>query len=206
MLKDILTFISVLTAMLLLKSIVSLFPSLAACMIRSKECFNLEGSVKLSRDRDMLAWAMILPFCLVTYRFNLFGTGFMNGWNEDIRLAVIVGLFVIYIIFRDAVFRLFRPQRIPKKTYMTAGNAAHTFFVILTLILLATGGVMTVTNADEQVITTAMLWISATIYIFFIFRKFEIFTSSCSLFTAFLYLCALEILPTGILMVSEIIF
>ena len=175
MLKDILTFISVLTAMLLLKSIVSLFPSLAACMIRSKECFNL------------------------------FGTGFMNGWNEDIRLAVIVGLFVLYIIFRDAVFRLFRPQRIPKKTYMTAGNAAHTFFVILTLILLATGGVMTVTNADEQVITTAMLWISATIYIFFIFRKFEIFTSSCSLFTAFLYLCALEIIPTGTWVISAII-
>ena len=93
MLLNILTIISVLTAMLLLNSIVSIFPSLAACMTRSKECFNLEASVKLSRDRDLLAWAMILPFCLVTYRFNLFGTGFMDGINEDIRLASIIGLF-----------------------------------------------------------------------------------------------------------------
>ena len=205
MLKDILTSISVLTAMFLLRSIVSIFPSLAACMARSKECFNLESSVKLSRDRDMLAWAMILPFCLVTYSFDLFGTGFMNGWNEDIRLAVIVGMFALYILFRDIVFRLFRPQRIPKKTYMTAGNAAHTFFVILTLALLSAGGIMTVTNADEQVTTTAMLWISAAIYLVFIFRKLEIFTSSCSLFTAFLYLCALEIIPTGTLVISAII-
>ena len=205
MLLNILTIISVLTAMLLLNSIVSIFPSLAACMTRAKECFNLEASVKLSRDRDLLAWAMILPFCLVTYRFNLFGTGFMDGINEDVRLASIVGLFSLYILFRDAAFRLFRPQRISKRAYMTAGNAAHTFFIILTLILLATGGVMAVTGADEHVIKTAMLWISAGIYLLFILRKLEIFISSCSVFTAFLYLCALEIIPTGTLVISAII-
>jgi hypothetical protein len=88
---------------------------------------------------------------------------------------------------------------------MTAGNAAHTFFIILTLILLATGGVMAVTGADEHVIKTAMLWISAGIYLLFILRKLEIFISSCSVFTAFLYLCALEIIPTGTLVISAII-
>jgi hypothetical protein len=88
---------------------------------------------------------------------------------------------------------------------MTAGNAAHTFFIILTLILLATGGVMAVTGADEHVIKTAMLWISAGIYMLFILRKLEIFISSCSVFTAFLYLCALEIIPTGTLVISAII-
>ena len=205
MLKDILTTVSILTTMLLLRSIVSIFPSLAACMARSKECFNLEASVKLTRDRNLLAWAMILPFCLLTYRFNLFGTGFMNGFNENIRLACIIGVFTLYLVFRDAVFRLFRPQRIPKKTYMVAGYAAHTFFVILTLMLLAAGGIMSVTGTDETVIKTAMLWISAGIYLLFILRKFEIFVSSCSVFTAFLYLCALEIIPTGTLVISAII-
>ena len=206
MLKDILITISVLTAMLLLRSIVSIFPSLAACMTRAKECFNLESSVKLSRDRDMLAWAMILPFCLITYSYDLFGTGFMNGYNEDLRLGVIIAMFVLYIIFRNAVYDLFRPQRIPKRTYSTGGFAAHTFFIILTLILMATGGFMTAMGADKEVITTAMLWISAGIYMLFIVRKLEIFISSCSIFTAFLYLCALEIIPTGTLVISAIIF
>jgi hypothetical protein len=205
MLQNILTIFSVLTTMLFLKNIVSIFPSLAACMTRAKECFNLEASVKLSRDRDLLAWAMIIPFCLITYRFNLFGTGFMNGINEDIRLAATVIVFALYILFRDSVFRLFRPQRISKRAYSTAGNAAHTFFVILTFILLAAGGIMTITGTDEHVIATAMLWISASIYTLFIIRKLEIFTSSCSVFTAFLYLCALEIIPTGTLVISAII-
>ena len=206
MLKDILITISVLTAMLLLRSIVSIFPSLAACMARTKECFNLESSVKLSRDRDLLAWAMILPFCLLTYSFNLFGTGFMNGYNEDLRLLVIIGMFALYIAFRYAVYKLFSTQRIPTRTYSTGGFAAHTFFVILTFLLLATGGFMTATGADKEVIKTAMLWISAGIYLLFIVRKLEIFTSSCSIFTAFLYLCALEIIPTGTLVISAIIF
>ena len=205
MVTDILSFISILSAMLVLRSLVSIFPSLVACLVRAKECFNLEASVKLSRDRNLLAWAMILPFCLVTYRFDLFGKGFMDGFNENIRLASIVGLFSLYILFRDAAFRLFRPQRISKRAYMTAGNSAHTFFIILTMILLATGGVMSVTGADEQVIKTAMLWISAGIYMLFILRKLEIFISSCSVFTAFLYLCALEIIPTGTLVISAII-
>ena len=88
---------------------------------------------------------------------------------------------------------------------MVAGYAAHTFFVILTLMLLAAGGIMSVTGTDETVIKTAMLWISAGIYLLFILRKFEIFVSSCSVFTAFLYLCALEIIPTGTLVISAII-
>jgi hypothetical protein len=175
-------------------------------MARTKECFNLESSVKLSRDRDLLAWAMILPFCLLTYSFDLFGTGFMNGYNEDLRLAVIIGMIALYIAFRYAVYILFRPQRIPKRTYNTGGYAAHTFFVILTFILLTIAGVMTATGADKDVIKTAMLWISAGIYLLFIVRKLEIFTSSCSIFTAFLYLCALEIIPTGTLVISAIIF
>ena len=205
MLNNILITVSILAAMLLLKSIVSIFPSLAACMARSKECFNLEASVKLSRDRNLLAVAMILPFCLVTYRFDLFGIGFMNGFDENIRLAAIIGIFGVYIMFREAVYRLFRPQRIPKNTYKVAGNAAHTFFVILTLLLLLTGGLMTALGVDESAVTSAMLWLSAVIYGLFNLRKFQIFVSSCSVFTAFLYLCALEIIPTGTMVISAII-
>ena len=111
----------------------------------------------------------------------------------------------MYFIFRIATYRLFRPQRLPKKTYQTAGKAAHTFFAILTLLLLTVAGIMTVAGTDETAIKNAILWISAGIYGLFLIRKFQIFTSNCSVFAAFLYLCALEIIPTGTLVVSAII-
>jgi len=205
MLAQILSAFSVIVAMLMLKSIVGIFPSLMACLSRAKECINLESSVKLSRDRDIVAQAMILPCCLAMYRFNRAGSGFMYRFNEDIRLTALIALFLIYIVFRYTVFFLFRPQRIPKKTYLTAGKAAHTFFIILTLSILAAGGLMSFIGVDETVITTAIIWISAGIYSLFLLRKLQIFMSSCSVFTAFLYLCALEIIPTGTLVISAII-
>ena len=205
MVKDILAFISILTVMTVLRSLVSIFPSLVACLVRSKECFNLESSVKLSRSRDIIATAMILPFCLLASSFDLCGEGLMQDFHEGLKIAVVAGVFAFYFFFRLAIFRLFRPQRIPKKTYQTAGNAAHTFFVILTLTLLLTGGVMSMADASESAISSAMLWISAVIYGLFLLRKCQIFTSNSSIFAAFLYLCALEIIPTGTLVVSAII-
>ncbi len=205
MINDILAFICILTIMPVLRSLVSIFPSLVACLVRSKECFNLESSVKLSRSRDIIALAMFLPFCLLASRFNLCGEGLMQDFHEGLRIAIIVGVFTFYFFFRLAIFRLFRPQRMPKKTYETAGKAAHTFFVILTLTLLLTGGVMSMADAAESAISSAMLWISAAIYGLFLLRKCQIFTSNSSIFAAFLYLCALEIIPTGTLVVSAII-
>ena len=206
MLLNILSTSAVIVAMLLIRSIVEIFPSLMACLSRAKECFNLESSVKLSRDRDLVACAMILPFCLAMYRFQLTGAGFMYGFSEDVRLIGLIALFMLYILFRYAVFYLFRPQRISKKTYQTAGNAAHTYFIILTFIILATGGIMSFIEADQTVIRSAIIWLSAGIYGLFLLRKLQIFMTSCSVFTAFLYLCALEIIPTGTLVVSAIIF
>ena len=191
--------------MLVLRSLVSIFPSLVACLVRAKECFNLEASVKLSRSRDILASVMILPFCLIVNRFDVIGTGVSAGLSEDLRIAMTIGVFIVYFIFRIATYRLFRPQRLPKKTYQTAGKAAHTFFAILTLLLLTVAGIMTVAGTDETTIKNAILWISAGIYGLFLIRKFQIFTSNCSVFAAFLYLCALEIIPTGTLVVSAII-
>ena len=205
MVTDILSFISILSAMLVLRSLVSIFPSLVACLVRAKECFNLEASVKLSRSRDILASVMILPFCLIVNRFDVIGTGVSAGLSEDLRIAMTIGVFIVYFIFRIATYRLFRPQRLPKKTYQTAGKAAHTFFAILTLLLLTVAGIMTVAGTDETTIKNAILWISAGIYGLFLIRKFQIFTSNCSVFAAFLYLCALEIIPTGTLVVSAII-
>lgn len=206
MLIKILTVISILTTMLFLKSFVSIFPSLMACIVRSKECFNLDASVKLSRDRNHIACAMILPFCLLVNRFNLHKAGTLLTLPEDVQILIIIGVILLYILFRETVYNLFRPHRMPKKAYNTAGTTAHTFFVILTLALLAAGGTATVLNMDGEATTTAMLWISIGIYTLFLIRKFQIFISSCSVFAAFLYLCALEIIPTGTLVVSAIIF
>ena len=72
MLFNILVIFAFLVVLLLLRRLVGIMPSLLACVIRWKESVNLEASVKLSRDRDDMALAMIVPFCLVAFRFRLY--------------------------------------------------------------------------------------------------------------------------------------
>ena len=205
MLFNILALISVLIFLSLLKRFTNIFPSLIACTIRWKESVNLEASVKLSNDRDRLAFAMLIPFCLVVDRFRLYDPQFLSGFSEDLRLAIFVGIFIAYFTLRKVIAKSYRPKGRNSKGYRTADKSSLTFFIILTLTLLCMGGIMTFIGMDESLIKNAMLWVSAGIYGLSLLRKIQIFASGCSIFTAFLYLCALEILPTGILVISALI-
>ncbi|MBR5274597.1 MAG: DUF4271 domain-containing protein [Bacteroidales bacterium] len=206
MLFNILALISVLICLSLLKRFTAIFPSLVACIIRWKESVNLEASVKLSNDRDKLAFAMLMPFCLVADRFCLYEPKFLSGFDGNMKLAITIGIFLVYFMLRTIAAKFYRPKGRSSKCYKIADKSALTFFIILTLILLAMGGVMTFMDVEPAMIKSAMLWVSAGIYALSLLRKTQIFVSGCSIFTAFLYLCALEIFPTGILVVSALIF
>ena len=203
---DTLALISVLIVMLLLKTIVGVFPSILAAATRWKESINIESSVKLSRDRDFTAIAMIIPFCLIVYRFRLYNPGFIANLPDTPRLWAVIGLIVAYFLIRKGAFLLVQPRKSAKKTMVAAEKAANTFFILLTLAVLLVGSTCTFFGASLNAVRLTCLWLSALIYGLYLIRKLQIFASSCSIFAAFLYLCALEILPTGILVASDIIF
>ena len=192
--------------LLFLRRLADIVPSLLACMIRWKENVNLEASVKLSRNRDDLALAMIIPFCLVAYRYGLYSPGFMDGLSENAVLGLYFVVFFSYLLLRFMAAMTFRPHKMSKKVFMTAVKSSSSFFIICTLIMLAAGGLMSFLDVPDSAVRSAMLWVSAVIYALCIIRKTQIFSTSCSVFIAFLYLCALEMIPTGILIVSAMIF
>lgn len=206
MLYDILALFGFLVVLLLSRRLVNIFPSLLACLIRGKESLNLEASVKLSRDRDALAFAMIVPFCLAAAGYDLYSPSFMEGFSENVVTGIYFGIFFAYVLLRYLMTWLFRPHRMQQKVYRAAVKASSSFFIIGTLVLLVMAGIADVINVPETDVRSAMLWVSALIYAVFLLRKTQIFSTSCSVFVAFLYLCALEMIPTGILVVSAIIF
>lgn len=205
MLFDILAIISTVSVIILMRRLLNIYPSLLACIIRWKESINLEASVKHSLDRNMFAVAMIIPFCLIVYRFGIYSPAFMEGINETFSLLIIIGIFGAYFALRRAMIKIMRPKKMNPKTYKAAICCAYTFFIILTLTLFFVGGIMALLKTDPIVTRTAIIWLSAIIYGIYIFRKTQIFISSCSIFRGFLYLCGLEIFPTGVLIASALI-
>ena len=206
MLFNILTLISFFIILLTLNTLTGVFPSLVACLVRWKESVNLDASVQLSRDRDLMSATLVIPFCLAAYKYGLYSPAWMGDLGFNARLGATIGIFVFYILTRTLLEHWMRPGKMNPKTYRTACRSSFTFFSILTLLLLSTGGIMSFADAHPGTIKNAMLCISAAIYTLHLVRKFQIFISSCSFFAGFLYLCALEILPTGILVISAVIF
>ena len=205
-LPDTLAIISILIMITLLRKLVGVFPSIMACLFRWKESVNIEASAKLSRDRNVIAAAMILPFCLICSEYRLFSPAATEAIGRNGNIGITVAIMTAYILSRLLAEKLFRPHKMNLKVYATGNKAAYSFFIMLTLSLLAIGGIADIAHIPTDNAKYAMLWVSAIIYSIFVIRKTQIFTSSCSVFTAILYLCALEFIPTGTLVVSALIF
>lgn len=202
---DIVSLISLVVCITVLRRLIDIFPSLATSLIRWKESQNIFSSIRLSRDRSAIALSLVIPFCLLVTRYGLYSPSFLENFGTDARFGMTTGIFITYLILRACLEKVCAPNRRNKQTYWCGCRSADTFFILLTLFLLASGGIFHVFNVDPEVARSAMLWLSAVIYAIFLLRKTQIFTSSCSIFTAFLYLCALEILPTGALIASAVI-
>ena len=200
-----LALISLLIIITLLRRLVNIYPSLMACLIRWKESVNLEMSVKLSRDRDILAIALIIPFCLTVFHFGLYRPSFMDNFSQAAGLCITIGIFIVYILLRLALTSVCRSKGSRKSAYSTSVAAGRTFFIILALLLMAVGGTMSFIGSDLHTTKGAMIWVSGAIYMLFLLRRTQIFASSYNFLTVFLYLCALEIIPTGVLITSAMI-
>ena len=205
MLFNTLALISLLIIITLLRRLVNIYPSLLACLIRWTESVNLEMSVKLSRDRDILAVVLVIPFCLIAFRFGLYRPALMESFGETAGLGITIGVFITYILLRWILTSICRSKNSRKAAYSTSVAAGRTFFIILTLLLTCIGGIMSFIGADPCTTKDAMIWVSGAIYLLFLLRRTQIFASSYNLFTVFLYLCALEIIPTGALVASAMI-
>ena len=125
--------------------------------------------------------------------------------DENADIGITAGIFATYLLLRYLLTLVATPKKQNPAAYRTAAAASRTFFIILTLFLLATGGILAFIDVNLETIRNAMIWISMTIYFIFIIRKIQIFASSYNFFTVFLYLCALEIIPTGVLVTSAMI-
>ena len=192
--------------LLIIRTFVGVMPSLMATVIRWKESLNLEASVKLSRDRNTVAACAGIFFCLTMIRYDVYDLKCLQNVGLNAHFWILIGIFCLFIAIRTFIEHTIRPRRIQAKSYVAVVRVSYSFFIVLTMLLLLTSGIATVFDISLEHTRNAILWISALTYLLHLIRKLQILSSSCSIFAGFLYLCALEILPTGVLIASAVIF
>jgi len=186
-----------------IKLLVDLLPSLLGCIFRGKENINLENSAKLRRERNRLALCCIPTFCLSASIFRLFNPSIFADIPDGLYFLCITGMFFAYEFTRLLIKHLIvrKPERLGK----TAINCSYTFFILTTGFILICSGIGKVAGIDFENLRQAILIGIALIYMIFLIRKTQIFASFCNVFSTFLYLCALEFLPTGVLVALAVL-
>ncbi len=203
-LTRILAAVCVIAGILLLRPIVNVLPSLAGCLLRWKECLNMEDSMKLCRDRNVFAAFMTVPFLLVAAEYRLYNPDFLAGIDMPAYLGCICGVFLCYILIRLLAGVSVRKPKAGEKTFAAARKTSYSFFCIMAAAVLTAAGICSFSDISTEVTRHVLLYVLLVSYIIFIFRKFQIFRNCCSFLSSILYLCALEILPAAILIVPAV--
>ncbi|MBQ9889677.1 MAG: DUF4271 domain-containing protein [Bacteroidales bacterium] len=197
--------ITLLLCLLCMRNWLRLIPSLTECVFRAKGSANLEESVPLTRDRNSVARICILPFTLIASHFRLWDPKLTANLDDFWHFLAVLGAFLIYILIRAFMQWRCAPRRSPADRYGIACRSSRNYFIICTSILLFGAGIFSLTDLPVLTIQRIFLLFLAVFYFFYLIRKTQILSTFCNPFTAFLYLCALEFLPTGALVAAAIL-
>ena len=197
--------ITLLLCLLCMRNWLRLIPSLTECVFRAKGSANLEESIPLTRDRNSVAKMCILPFALIISHFRLWDPELIAPLDDFWHLLAVLGAFIIYILIRAFMQWRCTPRRSPADRYGIACRSFRNYFIICTSILLFGAGIFSMTDLPLLTIQRIFLLFLAVSYFFYLIRKTQILSTFCNPFTAFLYLCALEFLPTGALVAAAIL-
>lgn len=199
----VLIILSVLLGLLFLRNFLNVFPYLLDNFTRARGSAALEGSVRVSRDRNIVALILIIPFILLVNRYRIYDPAFLSSRPDDIRMLIIAGIFLCYLLLRYFLWFILQPHRY-SDNYPMARKAAYTFFIMAGLVVLPTVGILALAGVNDLTVKTVILAETAFIYLVYLIRKSQILSMVCGPLQVFLYLCALEVLPTGLLVASAL--
>ncbi len=190
-LMSVLIILSIILFLFSLNNILNILPCILKSLFNFKAGITIESGIQYSRPRDMAALSLIVPFILLTDRLLPSGKGLV------FCLAVISGyLAVRYLLFRMSSYRLYAEEH-----FVYSSKCVNNYFIILCILWLISLGIVTAFDIGPDAARQVILIESIVTYTLCIARRFHFLVSSHSGFSSFLYLCVLEFLPTGILII-----
>jgi len=198
----ILTVAAVIILLVCLTETLRLLPSVIYCIKMSRGAVNLEHSLSQARSRNIIALIHILPFCLIIDSLGLYHPSFVP---EGLGIPVILGALLGYLLLRLIMFKMCMPGTMSRRENSVAAHRApFTFFIALVILLLLTLGVLTLFHSEPGTIRTVALYEIYAIYGLSVIRTAQILGLEHSGVTTFLYLCALEFAPAGLIVFSAL--
>lgn len=183
----------------------TLIPYLFGALTGWKATARLNQSMRLSRERNILFHLAFLPFCLISSRFSLYHIGIMDGMPPHMVTLISLGVAFIYLGVRQLLSVFFAPSYCMEQWKIAKTNLPNGF-ILITLLAIIYCGIAAFAGIPDDTSRRVLLYIAAIVFIVIFYRNFEILSWKGRRFKGFLYLCALELAPSILLVASAIIF
>ena len=197
----------VLSALALLIGIRSLYyilPDLMKCLTMWRWNITAENSARFSRSRDIYGLLCIVPAALLASRYGVFSARFIAAAPEAWRTACVIAMILGYLVLRTIMFGALSRKARDVSGWHAAACAARNLGTLGTITALAVSGVLTLAGAGDSAARYAVIGVAGFFYLLVLGQKAQILRTSCNPFVTFLYLCALEFLPTGLLIAANL--
>ena len=166
-----------------------IFPYLADCAWQWRGNLRLEASVPRTRVRDLSCGVTVLPLALIFLRYDIAPLVFVLAWW----------------LLRRILTQVFHPNGKGLQNYDAAGRSGMNYFILYGLLLLPVVGAMWVFRVPDLPFRVVIFAMSGLFYLLFLVRKSQFLQSIFRPLTVFLYLCALEIIPSALLVAATVL-
>ena len=190
MIVNIVMVVYVAVALALLPTFSHLAPYLADAVFRARGSEALEFSVRVTRERDIISYFLLIPAVLVMSRYKLYDPLFMQkigAMGEGWYLLACVGVLAAYLLLRLIIYLILKPRR-HFEYYRLAHRAIFTFFILFMLLALPGLGLMTVLGVNDMIIRSVLYALLAVVYFIYLVRRAQLLSLSCNGLRTFLYL------------------
>ena len=190
----------------LTEKIIRIFPWLLACLLRAKECNNLEDAFSIARARNSVCIGLTLPMICIASLYRLYPPIEKLAGNAWGSLGLYAALFAAYFLLRRICTIIFRGKKTDRNSYAYCIRVTYSFCTISYLLVCVSAAVCALCGTDACITRAILLWELGICYLMNLLRTTQIFAHYQGYLRAFLYLCTLEILPTAILVIPAVIF
>ncbi len=187
-----------------LKNFISLVPYLLDSVSRLRGCVIVESSVSISRDRNILALVFCIPAVLIMDRYRLYNPSFLQDLSPNYYLLSQALVLLVFFLLRHLLDFLLRPRR-RLDYYQLSRRTGYSYFIVLVILLAVLQGVLSLFPVNDLTVKWFIGIGALFVYLLYLLRRAQIFRLFCNPFRTFSYLCALEFLPTALLLVSAVV-
>lgn len=181
------------------RSFLSVYPHISNGIANWRKFVSMENNLRLCRERDTVWLVSLLIFCISASILDILPTHFLTTIPAWSKILAVSGIILCTFLLRYCLIAVIPVRRSDHETVMAAHSILKNMIIAISPAMLFLLLLATISEGCFEGSGKIWLYLTGAMWFIFIIRKYQIMSGGNGQFRAFLYLCAVEILPAGLL-------